>query len=300
MNVPATATHQRPLERVWNSRTFETWKDVGRSASGLIGLSIVVLYLLITLASPVVVPYGPNEFDARAVLQPPSRQHPFGTDGLGRDIFTRTLLGGRVVIPVTLAATVLAMTWGGLLGVLLAVVGGKGDEVLMRAVDALLSIPRLLFLLMIVSTVGNGAWVLLLMLGFFYGVPVIRIVRAAALDFVALDFVTAARARGEGRMAIIRHELLPNIIDVIVIEGAVRWSSMLLAFSSLSFLGFGVTPPEPDWGLMIAASRGWLAVAPWVMLFPVAALGILVTGITLMANALAKAVGLDRVRRAPV
>jgi peptide/nickel transport system permease protein len=295
-----TTTYRKLFERIWNSRTIIIWRDVARSASGMIGLCIVIIYLLITLAAPLIVPYDPDEFGDWKTLQPPSQSHPFGTDNLGRDVFTRTLLGGRIAIPVTIAATMLAMIWGGTVGVFLALTGGKIDAVVMRMVEVLQSIPRLLLLLMIVSAVGNGMWILLLTLGFFYGVPAIRVMRGAALSFVAFDFITAARARGERRSAIIVHELLPNILDVFLIEAAIRWSAMLIAFSSLSFLGFGVVPPKPDWGLMIAMSRGVLVVAPWVMLFPVAAISIFVIGINLLANSLAKVVGVGRIQRIPV
>ena len=123
---------------------------------------------------------------------------------------------------------------------------------------------------------------------FFYGIPVIRMARAATKDVVALDFVTAARARGESRLTIVKKELFPNVLDVLLVEGAMRWSWMLLAFSSLSFLGFGVAPPTPDWGLMISDSRGYLAIAPWTALAPVAALSSPIIGINLSADALAK------------
>jgi peptide/nickel transport system permease protein len=124
--------------------------------------------------------------------------------------------------------------------------------------------------------------------------------RAATHDVVALDFVTAARARGEARSTIVRRELLPNVLDVLLVEGAMRWSWMLLAFSSLSFLGFGVAPPTPDWGLMISDARSFMSFAPWAALAPVAALSSLIIGINLSADALAKALGIDRAQKAPV
>jgi peptide/nickel transport system permease protein len=201
---------------------------------------------------------------------------------------------------VTTISTVLAITWGGLLGILLGLVGGRLDEILMRLVDAFLSLPWILVLLLIVVMVGFGAGVLILTLGFFYGIPVIRMARAATHDVVAIDFVTAARARGESRLTIVRKELLPNVLDVLLVEGAMRWSWMLLAFSSLSFLGFGVTPPTPDWGLMISDSRSFMSFAPWAALAPVVALSSLIIGINLSADALAKAIGIDRAQKAPV
>ena len=268
--------------------------------SGFVGLILVASHIVLAIVSPAVAPYDFRELSAQIILNAPSSEHWFGTDNLGRDVFTRTMLGGRQALLVTTIATVLAITWGGLLGVLIGLVGGRLDELLMRLVDAFLSLPWILVLLLIVVTVGSGPGVLIPTLGFFYGIPVIRMARVATHDVVALDFVTAARARGEARFTIVRRELLPNVLDVLLVEAAMRWSWMLLAFSSLSFLGFGVTPPTPDWGLMISDSRSFMSLAPWAALAPVVALSSLIIGINLSADALGKALGIDRAQKAPV
>jgi peptide/nickel transport system permease protein len=268
--------------------------------SGLVGLILVAFHVVLAIVSPAIAPYDFRELSAQIILNAPSSEHWFGTDNLGRDVFTRTILGGRQAILVTTISTVLAITWGGLLGVLLGLVGGWLDEVLMRLVDAFLCLPWILVLLLIVVMVGFSASVLILTLGFFYGIPVIRMARAATHDVVILDFVTAARARGESRSTIVWRELVPNVLDVLLVEGAMRWSWMLLAFSSLSFLGFGVTPPTPDWGLMISNARSFMSFAPWAALAPVVALSSLIIGINLSADALAKALGIDRAQKAPV
>ena len=268
--------------------------------SGLAGLILVAFHVVLAIVSPAIAPYDFRELSAQIILNAPSSEHWFGTDNLGRDVFTRTMLGGRQALVVTTVSTVLAITWGGLSGVLLGLVGGRLDELLMRVVDAFLSMPWILVLLLIVVMVGSGPGVLILTLGFFYGIPVIRMSRAATHDVVAIDFVTAARARGERRSTIVRRELLPNVLDVLLVEGAMRWSWMLLAFSSLSFLGFGVTPPTPDWGLMISDARSFMSFAPWAALAPVVALSSLIIGINLSADALAKALGIDRAQKAPV
>ncbi len=268
--------------------------------SGLVGLILVAFHIALAIVSPAIAPYDFRELSAQIILNQPSSEHWFGTDNLGRDIFTRTMLGGRQALLVTTISTILAIIWGGLLGILFGLVGGRLDELLMRLVDAFLCLPWILVLLLIVVMVGSGPAVLIPTLGFFYGIPVIRMARAATHDVVALDFVTAARARGEARSTIVRRELLPNVLDVLLVEGAMRWSWMLLAFSSLSFLGFGVTPPTPDWGLMISDSRSFMSIAPWTALAPVVALSSLIIGINLSADALAKAVGIDRAQKAPV
>ena len=268
--------------------------------SGRVGLVLVAFHIVLAIVSPAIAPYDFRELSAQIILNEPSSEHWFGTDNLGRDVFTRTILGGRQALLVTTISTILAISWGGLLGVLLGLVGGWLDELLMRLVDAFLCLPWILVLLLIVVMVGSGPAVLIPTMGFFYGIPVIRMARAATHDVVALDFVTAARARGEARSTIVRRELLPNVLDVLLVEGAMRWSWMLLAFSSLSFLGFGVAPPTPDWGLMISDARSFMSLAPWAALAPVAALSSLIIGINLSADALAKALGIDRTQKAPV
>ena len=275
-------------------------RDVISRPSGAIGLSLVVFHVLLALTSPLYVPYDFKTMNSMLMLMPPSSEHWLGTDHLGRDVLTRVLLGGREALLVTGVATPIAVVWGGFMGILFGLVGGRIDEVLMRVVDAFLSLPWILKMLVLIVTFGSGIEVLIPTLAFFYGIPVIRIARAATHDVVARDFISAAKARGHGRMTIIRRELVPNVLDTLMVEGAMRWSWMLLAFSSLSFLGFGVSPPTPDWGLMIADARGFMSFAPWGVLGPVIALSSLIIGINLTADALAKALGIDRAQKAPV
>ena len=275
-------------------------RDVMSRPSGAIGLSLVVFHVLLALTSPLYVPYDFKTMNSMLMLMPPSSEHWLGTDHLGRDVLTRVLLGGREALLVTGVATPIAVVWGGFMGILFGLVGGRIDEVLMRVVDAFLSLPWILKMLVLIVTFGSGIEVLIPTLAFFYGIPVIRIARAATHDVVARDFISAAKARGHGRMTIIRRELVPNVLDTLMVEGAMRWSWMLLAFSSLSFLGFGVSTPTPDWGLMIADARGFMSFAPWGVLGPVIALSSLIIGINLTADALAKALGIDRAQKAPV
>jgi peptide/nickel transport system permease protein len=284
----------------WMLRLGQTLRAMASRPSGAIGLAIVLIHLLIALSSPWLVPFDYKAISSLLILSPPDAVHWWGTDHLGRDVFTRTLLGGREAILVTLIATPLAVVWGGFVGIYLGLVGGKLDDVLMRLVDAFLALPWILKMLLMIATFGTGLGVLIPTLAFFYGIPVIRIARAAAHNVVARDFVLAARARGHGRLSTIGRELLPNVLDALLVEGAMRWSWMLLAFSSLSFLGFGVSPPTPDWGLMVADSRTFLAIAPWSGLFPIAALSSLIIGINLTADALAKTLGVDRAQKAPI
>lgn len=295
MNVTTAPQQNTRLNRI-----LTVLRDVVSRPSGAIGLSLVVFHVVLALVSPLIVPYDYKAMNSAMMLTGPETAHWLGTDHLGRDVFTRVLLGGREALLVTGIATPIAVSWGGFVGIFFGLIGGRVDEVLMRVVDAFLSLPWILKMLVLIVTFGTGIEVLIPTLAFFYGIPVIRIARAATHDVVARDFVAASRARGHGRMTIIRRELLPNVLDTLMVEGAMRWSWMLLAFSSLSFLGFGVSPPTPDWGLMIADARGFMSFAPWGVLGPVIALSSLIIGINLTADALAKALGIDRAQKAPV
>jgi len=292
-----TLDKPRPAER---SRFKETWRNLRRSPSGVIGLTILVTHLVIAVISPFIVPYEPTNIDASILLQSPSWEHPFGTDSFGRDVLSRVLMGGRIALVITLTAGVLAITWGGLLGIVLGFLGGVVDQVVMRVVDALLSFPSLFIYLPVISVLGSSDVILIIVLSITNGISIIRIARAATLGFVACDFIVAARARGERTATVVLRELLPNVFDVLLVEYAMRWSWMLLSFSSLSFLGFGVTPPTPDWGLMISENRSRLVIAPWGSIFPMLSLSTLIIGINLAADALAKAMGLDSSQEAPI
>ena len=281
-------------------KIFEIIKTMASKPSGLIGLTILIFHVILAITSPLYVPYDYKAIDPSLMLNPPSSEFWFGTDSLGRDVFTRTILGGRTALTVTFFGSLIALLWGGSLGIFCGLVGGKIDDVVMRIIDAFLSIPWILAMLLIVSLLGTTTLVLIPALGFFYGKGIVRVARAATHDVIAKDFIVSAKARGHSNMSIIWNEILPNVRDAIMVEGAMRWSWMLLGFSSLSFLGFGVSPPTPDWGLMISNARGLMSFAYWAVLAPIGGLSSLIIGITLTADAFAKAVGIDRSTTAPV
>lgn len=287
MSGVAALPVSRVLRNVWAQR------------SGRIGMVIVGLHLAVALGAPLIVPQDPAFQDAGAMLQSPSLTHWFGTDRLGRDVFSRTLLGGREAMLIATIATVIAMVWGSTLGILVALIGGRTDAVVMRFVDALMSIPWILLVMLFVAALGSSSAALVPVLGFSYGLSVVYLARAAALDFVARDFVVAAQARGHSRWSIAVTELLPNVRDSLAVQGAMQWSWILLAVSSLSFLGMGVAPPTPDWGQMIADARGIMQRAPWALIWPMLALSSLVIGMNLAVDAWARVTGVERNRRVP-
>ena len=281
-------------------KILEILKTMASKPSGLIGLTILIFHVVLAITSPLYVPHDYKAIDPTLMLTPPSSEFWFGTDSLGRDVFTRTSLGGRTALTVTFFGSLISLLWGGALGIFCGLVGGKTDDIVMRIIDAFLSIPWILAMLLIVSLLGTTTLVLIPALGFFYGKGIVRVARAATHDVIAKDFIVSARARGHSNFSIIWNEILPNVRDAIMVEGAMRWSWMLLGFSSLSFLGFGVSPPTPDWGLMISNARGLMSFAYWAVLAPIFGLSTLIIGINLTADAFAKALGIDRSTKAPV
>ncbi|MFT4289335.1 ABC transporter permease [Nocardioides sp.] len=258
------------------------------------GVVLIAISVLVAIFAPLIAPHSPVEPNALHVIENPSRTYLLGTDQLGRDVLTRVLYGGRFALVISLCATVMIVVLGTFLGCLAAYRRGWFDQVLARLIDTLLAIPAILGLLVVVTVLGAGMPIIVLVSTVIYLPASTRVLRASAQTVVDLDYVTAARARGERFWPILRRELWPNILDVVMVELAVRASSILLLVSALSFLGFGANPPTPDWGLMVSENRALLAVAPWATIAPIIALAFIILGLNLAADGFAKARGVDR------
>ena len=259
----------------------------------LFGIGIVVLHLAVALAAPWIAPYDPMSLNGGRA-EPPSAEFWLGTDVLGRDYLSRLLWGGRTALLAAFTGVVVAVSVGSILGVTAAYLGGLFDDVMMRIVK--LALPGILFVALFAVGFGESLPVLIVLIGMVYFPGVIRIVRAQALTQVQLGYVKAAQLRGEGTVSIILRELLPNTLDVVYVEFAIRMSHAILLLSSLSFLGMGISPPTPDWGLMVAEGVSQLAFAPWLVLAPAGCISTLVVGLNFGAEALARALGLDATR----
>jgi peptide/nickel transport system permease protein len=196
-------------------------------------------------------------------------------------------------------STLFAMAWGAVLGIIVALTGGRLDAAVMRVVDAMVAVPWILLVMLFVAALGSSTVALIPLLGFSYGLAVVYLARSAALDFVTRDFVLAAQVRGESRWTIALKEILPNIRDSLAVQAAMQWSWIFLAVSSLSFLGMGVAPPTPDWGQMISDARGIMRSAPWTVIWPMIFLSSLIIGVNLAVDAWAKALGVGRSGRVP-
>jgi len=224
-------------------------------------------------------------------LSPPSLEHLFGTDQLGRDVFSRAICGTRIDLGLSLAASAAAIFLGGVLGLLAGYVRGWVDNIVMRIVDTLISLPPLILALLVVSALRGSALLLVGTVVFVYTPRVSRVARGAALDVMTEDFVAVATARGESAWSIAIRELLPNVLGVLLVEFAVRFGFAVIMIGSLSFLGVGLQPPTPEWGLMISESRNAMAVAPWTVLFPALMMASLVVAVNIIAEAVARALG---------
>ncbi|MEU6354940.1 ABC transporter permease [Streptomyces sp. NPDC047072] len=284
------------LDLALGVRTVRVWRTLRSSRTALVGLAVVAVHVLLALLAPLLTSYDPIVNDPAHALLGPSFEHWAGTDQYGRDVLARVLYGGRYALGVSLVATVLTIALGTVIGCAAALRGGWFDDVLGRVLDAVLSVPAILALLVVVTALGTGSGVIVCAVAVVFVPQVVRVVRGAALAVVPADYVTAARARGEGTWAILWREVLPNIVDVVCVEFAMRASWVVLLISSLSFLGFGADPPTPDWGLMVAENRTAITVVPMASLAPIIALATLVVGLNLAADGLSKAWGVDRIR----
>lgn len=287
----APAQARSPVKTFSDRSLWKHLRTIVSTPAGAIGFVFVLFHAIVVLIGPWIIPHDPLAQDPGTILAAPSWTHPFGTDLLGRDVLSRTVLGGRIAIGVTAMGALLAVVGGAIAGITAAMRGGLFDAIMMRLVEAIGALPYLLFLLLLASFFTGGAYALIPALAIFYGTAVVRVSRAAALSVASSDFVAAARVRGERSSTILFHEILPNVLGVIVVDGAIRWAGMLLGFSSLSFLGFGVAPPTPDWGLMISDARNVIAIAPWATLWPCAALASLILGVIFLADRAGKDLG---------
>ncbi len=262
-----------------------------------VGLALVGLMVAIAVLGPLVAPHSPTEF-VGPPNSPSSANALFGTDALGRDVFSRFLYGGLTVLWMSVAATAVGIVAGTALGLTAAYSRGRVDEVLMRANDVMLSFPQIIFVLLLVAAIGPKLWLIVLTVGVTHAPRVARVMRGAAQEVVERDFVKAAEAVGEKRWRIVVAELLPNVTSPLLVEIGLRLTYSIGLVAAVSFLGFGLQPPTADWGLMINENRLSISVQPWAVFLPVLAIGLLTVGANLVTDGIARAaIGLDRGNR---
>lgn len=259
-----------------------------------IGIAILLAILALVVFGPWIAPYSPTEF-VGPPFSGPSDVAWMGTDYIGHDVLTRVLYGGRTVITLALAATVLGLVVGVTLGLIAGYARRWSDETIMRILDVVLAFPSIVLALLFVSVFGPRLWLIVLMVGISHAPRIARVTRVSAMEVVQRDFVRAAEALGVSRARILAHEILPNITSPLLVEFGLRLTYSIGIIAALSFLGFGLQPPAADWGLMINENRIGITVQPYAVFVPVLLIGILTIATNMIADGVARAlVGIDR------
>lgn len=253
---------------------------------GVLGGLVLASFVLGALFAPWLSPALPTETHFDRLLQPPSWAHPFGTDELGRDVFSRVLYGGRVSLAVGVVSVSLALVLGGLWGLVAGYAGGWLDSVLMRLVDALLAFPFLVLAIALAAALGPGVTNSMLAITIVISPAVARLVRGQVLAELGKDYVAAAVALGASHARVLFRHILPNLWGPLIVQGSLSTANAILAEATLSFLGLGVQPPTPSWGSMLNVARGYLESAPWLAVFPGTAIFVVVLSFNLLGDAL--------------
>ena len=265
-----------------------------RSGTGAVGFALLVLILGTALIGPFFAPHSPNE-PIGIPFEGPSADAPLGYDVIGRDVLSRVLWGGRSVLALAGLATLLAYAAGVLVGLLAGYSRSLLDALLMRGMDVLISFPALLFILVLIAGAGTSTAALVAGVAVVQAPLVARIVRTATLEQAVRGFVEAAVARGESTFAILRREILPNIVPPIAADFGLRFTYSIILVASVNFFGLGLQPPDADWALIISENRDGLALNPWVILVPAALIALLTISLNLVGDAVARSLGQSRV-----
>lgn len=279
--APSASTSAAPSlgQRFWGSLRHLYDRPVTA-----VGTTVFFIFLLLAVIGPLLAPYGFNEQIYADARQAPSAAHWFGTDHLGRDVFSRVLYGAREVLFEAGLGTILAVISGTVFGLIAGYRGGWLDEIMMRFFDSLLALPALLLALLLLGTVGRSRYSVMLVIVVVYTPIVARVARSVVLSVREKAFVEAARLQGESTPRVLFREILPSVMPALTVEGALRFSYALFLVASLGFLGVGVQPPSPNWGLMVAEARPHAIQLPWSLFFPAAAIALLVVAVNLMAD----------------
>ena len=251
------------LPRVRRGRAQKAWVALKTApVTAWFGLVVIALYVIVALLAPWIAPYGEADSSFGAYL-PWGEGHVFGTDQIGRDIFSRLIYGARNTIGIAVLTTILAFVVGGGLGLAAAISRGWVDQVLARAIDVLMAIPSLIFALMLLSIFGSSVWSLVVIIALLDSTRVFRLTRAVAMNVTVMEYVEAARLRGEGLGWVMRREILPNIMPPLVAEFGLRFCFVFLTIAALSFLGVGIQPPTADWGSMVRENASLIQFAQY-------------------------------------
>src|SRR5438105_9259227 len=288
-SIPESGFAERALvarEPAVRDRRWDALRRAARARLAPFGAAVLLAALVVALAASLLAPYDPLAQNLGNILARPGRAHWLGTDNVGRDVLSRVIWGTRVSLVAGFVSVAIAAATGGVLGMLAGYAGGRADGVVMRLMDAVLSLPPLVLALALGAVLGAGLTGVLLALGVVYTPAFARLMRGQVLSVKTRDYVEAARALGASGWWIARRHVLPNAATPIVVQALLSVAFAILAEASLSFLGLGIQPPAASWGSMINAGRGYLQQAPWIVFGPGAALFVTVVGLNFVGDAI--------------
>ncbi len=262
------------------------WRRFVRHYGAIVGLVIVSFIALMGIAAPILFPGGCNQMQLTQRLLPPGPGHWFGTDTFGRDLLVRVVYGSRVSLVVGVVSVAIGAGLGGILGAVAGYAGSWADNIIMRIMDAMCAFPAVLLAMALVSILGTGLLNLMLAIGLVTVPSFARIVRGSVIQVRSREYVEAAQAIGASDMRILWRHIIPNALSPLVVTASLQIASAILAASSLSFLGLGIQPPTPEWGAMLAESRGYMVRAPWLSICPGLAIALTVMGFNLVGDGL--------------
>jgi len=284
--TPVAAQSQETVFKK-QSQAKEIWRRFKKSKGAVIGLCLFSAILLVLMLADVIAPYEMATKQHLSIkLSRPSAQHILGTDAFGRDLFARIVHGGRTSLTVAILATISSCVLGSSLGAVAGYFGGRTDSLIMRALDIFMSIPDILFTMAVVFALGPSFVNLLVALTLAYFTNYVRLVRSQVLNLAEQDYVEAAKAGGSGHFRIIVSHILPNAMGVIIVNTTLNVAKIILYESTLSFLGLGMPPPAPEWGLLLADAREYMRNAPYLMFFPALAIVLSACSVNLIGDGL--------------
>lgn len=265
----------------------EIFRRLRKSPGAMVGLVLLILLLLIVVFADQIAPYEKAiQQDVFNKLQPPSAEHIMGTDTFGRDVLARLVHGGRTSLTIALLASITSCIFGSLLGAIAGYFGGKVDMLIMRALDIFMSVPDLLFTMVVVAALGSSIPVLIVAMTLAYFTNYVRLVRSEVLNLCEQEYVEASRAGGASPMRIILTHIVPNAMGIILVNLTLNVASLVIYQSSLSFIGLSLPQPMPDWGSMLADARQYMLRAPYLMAFPAIAIVLTAFAVNLLGDGL--------------
>lgn len=294
------ATGTQVVKGAWAPhRTRNPFAEVAghlvRQPVGLAGIALVLVFVVLAIAAPLIAPFDPLAQPSKRLL-PPGGQHLLGTDEFGRDVLSRIIYGSRVSFQVGVISVGIALLLGGALGLVSAYYLGLVDSLVMRVVDIMFAFPTIILIIAISGVLGASMTTAMIAIGIVYAPIFARIVRGPTLVVMQQQYVEGARAFGAGWLRIMLRYVLPNIAAPVIIQTTLSFSTAILSEATLSFLGLGTQPPDPSWGTMLGSGRKFMELAPWVAVYPGLAIALVVLGLNLMGDALRDALD-PRLRR---